>query len=65
MKRADRSSAAFDARPRFRRRQILAARSDPTKHRSSAMAKPEIDPERERRIRDEIVVDAHDAGERA
>jgi hypothetical protein len=29
------------------------------------MAKPEIDPERERRIRDEIVVDAHDAGERA
>ena len=29
------------------------------------MAKPEIDPERERRIRDEIVVDAHDEGERA
>jgi hypothetical protein len=29
------------------------------------VAKPEIDPEREERIRDEIVVDAYDEGERA
>jgi hypothetical protein len=30
-----------------------------------ARKKPKLDPERERRIRDEIVVDAHDAEERA
>jgi hypothetical protein len=29
------------------------------------MAKPEIDPEREQRIEDEIVVDAYGEGERA